>query len=114
MEAKAAGETTSVIMELRLFTTPRKTHPPMTSSLITALTVTTPGTGSSLAPVTDGEQHGLLDALSKVPDPRDPRGIRYPLAGLLTVAVCAVLAGASPSGVLRIRAVPTNWSSLCR
>ncbi|MEV4709693.1 ISAs1 family transposase [Actinoplanes sp. NPDC049316] len=29
-----------------------------------------------------------------VPDPRSPRGLRYPLAGLLTVAVCAVTAGA--------------------
>jgi hypothetical protein len=75
----------------------------MTSSLITALTVTTPATGSPPAPVTDGEQHGLLDALSKVPDPRDPRGIRYPLSGLLTVAVCAVLAGASSFAAI------TDW-----
>ncbi|WP_370321574.1 transposase family protein, partial [Actinoplanes sp. ATCC 53533] len=30
-----------------------------------------------------------------VPDPRSPRGLRYPLAGLLAVAVCAVLAGAT-------------------
>ncbi|WP_375373613.1 ISAs1 family transposase [Micromonospora sp. ATA51] len=54
--------------------------------------------GSPDAPppaVTDGETTGLLHALSAVPDPRSPRGIRYPLAGLLTVAVCAVLAGAS-------------------
>jgi predicted transposase YbfD/YdcC len=29
-----------------------------------------------------------------VPDPRDPRGVRYPLAGLLAVAVSAALAGA--------------------
>lgn len=29
-----------------------------------------------------------------MPDPRDPRGVRYSLAGLLAVAVCAVLAGA--------------------
>ena len=29
-----------------------------------------------------------------VPDPRSPRGRGYPLAGLLTVAGCAVLAGA--------------------
>lgn len=36
----------------------------------------------------------LMSALSVVPDPRDPRGVRYPLAGMLTVAVCAVLAGA--------------------
>jgi hypothetical protein len=36
-----------------------------------------------------------LHALSAVPDPRSPRGLRYPLAGLLSVAVCAVMAGAS-------------------
>src|SRR3954447_25611466 len=67
----------------------------MPSSLITALTVTTPSGGSPAAPITEGEHGGLLDALAKVPDPRDPRGIRYPLSALLTVAVCAVLAGAS-------------------
>ncbi|MGM1058709.1 transposase family protein [Saccharothrix sp. Mg75] len=91
----AAGETASVIMELRRFTTPRKTHPPMASSLITALTVTPGRVGSPPPPVTDGEHGGLLGALAKVPDPRDPRGIRYPLSALLAVAVCAVLAGAS-------------------
>ena len=36
----------------------------------------------------------LLAALSGVPDPRDPRGVRYRLASVLTVAVCAVLSGA--------------------
>lgn len=36
----------------------------------------------------------LMTALSSVPDPRDPRGVRYPLAGVLAVAVCAVLGGA--------------------
>lgn len=36
----------------------------------------------------------LLDHLARVPDPRDPRGVRYPLSGMLAVAVCAVLAGA--------------------
>jgi predicted transposase YbfD/YdcC len=46
-------------------------------------------------PVTDSERAGLLYALSAVPDPRNPRGLRYPLAGLLSVAVCAVMAGAS-------------------
>jgi predicted transposase YbfD/YdcC len=45
--------------------------------------------------VAASEQTGLLQALSAVPDPRCPRGLRYPLAGLLTVAVCAVAAGAS-------------------
>jgi hypothetical protein len=44
--------------------------------------------------VAAGEQSGLLAVLAAVPDPRDPRGIRYPLASMLAVAVCAVLAGA--------------------
>ena len=67
----------------------------MASSLIPALTVTAPAIGDRPAPVTDGEQIGLLHAVAAVPDPRDPRGVRYPLSGLLTVAVCAVLAGVS-------------------
>lgn len=29
-----------------------------------------------------------------VPDPRDARGTRFPLAGVLAVTICAVLAGA--------------------
>lgn len=45
--------------------------------------------------VTDGEHPNLLIALAAVPDPRDPRGRRYPLVSVLAVAVCAVLAGAS-------------------
>jgi predicted transposase YbfD/YdcC len=36
----------------------------------------------------------LLSLLATVPDPRKPRGVRYPLAGVLAVAVTAVLAGA--------------------
>jgi DDE_Tnp_1-associated len=75
----------------------------MASSLIPALTVTTPAADTSPTPVTDGEQSGLLQALAKIPDPRDPRGVRYPLAGLLTVAVCAVLAGASSFAAI------TDW-----
>ncbi|MEO6084087.1 MAG: transposase family protein [Umezawaea sp.] len=75
----------------------------MPSSLITALTITTPSVGSPPPPVTDGEHGGLLDALAKVPDPRDPRGIRYPLSALLTVAVCAVLAEASSFAAI------TDW-----
>lgn len=50
---------------------------------------------SSIAPArVDSTDHSLLGVLRKVPDPRDPRGVRYPLAGVLAVAVCAVLAGA--------------------
>jgi len=35
----------------------------------------------------------LLSVLESVPDPRDRRGVRYPLAGMLGVAVTAVIAG---------------------
>jgi predicted transposase YbfD/YdcC len=38
-------------------------------------------------------QEQLLDALAKVPDPRDPRGVRYSLSGMLSLAVTATLAG---------------------
>lgn len=36
----------------------------------------------------------LMDLLARVPDPRDRRGVRYPLAGILVVAVTAVMSGA--------------------
>jgi predicted transposase YbfD/YdcC len=49
------------------------------------------GTGRSLPGAAAG---GLLEALSQVPDPRDPRGVRYGLAAVLALAVCATLAGA--------------------
>src|SRR3954471_10791385 len=81
----------------------RGSHPPMASSLINALTVTTPQASTPTAPITDGERGGLLTVLSKIPDPRDPRGIRYPLAAVLTVAVCAVVAGASSFAAI------TDW-----
>ncbi|MFF0659610.1 ISAs1 family transposase [Micromonospora tulbaghiae] len=67
----------------------------MTSSLISALTVTTPGSDVLSPPVTGGEHAGLIEALGRIPDPRNPHGTRYPLVALLTVAVCAVLAGAT-------------------
>ncbi|GGW72185.1 ISAs1 family transposase [Streptomyces xantholiticus] len=40
-----------------------------------------------------GEAPGLLERLAEVPDPRDPRGVRHPLA--VALAACAVLAGAT-------------------
>ena len=43
----------------------------------------------------------LLGVLRKVSDPRDPRGVRYPLPGMLAVAVCAV--------VLFSMAMPATW-----
>lgn len=36
----------------------------------------------------------LLECLAQVPGPRDPRGVRHPLAAVLALTACAVLAGA--------------------
>ena len=44
--------------------------------------------------VTNPTRHErLLDALKAVPDPRDRRGVRYSLAGMLALAVTATVAG---------------------
>jgi predicted transposase YbfD/YdcC len=67
----------------------------MSACLIQVLSAVTTPTDTPVHPITESEKAGLLQALSEVPDPRSPRGLRYPLAGLLAVAVCAVLAGAS-------------------
>jgi hypothetical protein len=67
----------------------------MPSSLIDALAQNRAADVDVPAALTDRDQHGLLEALSAVPDPRDPRGVRYSLTSLLAVAVCAVLAGAT-------------------
>jgi predicted transposase YbfD/YdcC len=47
-------------------------------------------------PVTrqEARESHLLALLGKVPDPRDPRGVRHPVAGVLAVGIAAVLAGA--------------------
>jgi len=66
----------------------------MSSSPTEILLPNRPCEAPRAAPVTDGEHHGLFVALAAVPDPRDPRGMRYPLVSVLAVAVCAVLAGA--------------------
>jgi hypothetical protein len=66
----------------------------MSSSPIAVLLPHGPVTCIAPAAVTEHEQPGLLAVLAAVPDPRDPRGVRYPLASVLAVAVCAVLAGA--------------------
>jgi len=44
--------------------------------------------------VTGGDRSELLRVLAQVPDPRCRRGVRYPFAAILAVAVCAMLAGA--------------------
>jgi hypothetical protein len=41
-----------------------------------------------------GEYPHLAGYLARVPDPRDPRGVRHPLTSLLLAAVGAALAGA--------------------
>jgi predicted transposase YbfD/YdcC len=48
------------------------------------------GDGALLA----GECPSLLECLRRVPDPRDPRGVRHTLTSLLLTAMAAVLAGA--------------------
>jgi len=44
--------------------------------------------------VVSRRRSGLLTYLAALPDPRDRRGLRHDLVGVLAVAVCAVLAGA--------------------
>ena len=75
----------------------------MSACPIPALSAVTTPTDTPIHPVTDSEQAGLLQALAVVPDPRSPRGLRYPLAGLLAVAVCAVVAGATSVAAI------TDW-----
>lgn len=43
----------------------------------------------------DGEFTGLLERLAKVPDPRDPRGVRNRLTVILALDACAVPSGAT-------------------
>ncbi|MER7478033.1 transposase family protein [Streptomyces sp. NPDC126510] len=50
-----------------------------------------PGRGApALLAAGDARACGLVEALSRVPDPRDPRGVRHRLATLLAVGVCAM------------------------
>ena len=59
----------------------------MSSSLIDALLPNSSADLHVATPVAAGERPGLLHALAAVPDPRDPRGVRYRLTSLLAVAV---------------------------
>ena len=67
----------------------------MSSSLIDAVRPHLPADLDGSACLDEDDHHNLLRALAAVPDPRRRRGVRYRLASLLAVAVCAVLAGAS-------------------
>jgi predicted transposase YbfD/YdcC len=50
--------------------------------------------GDAPTTVLGGTERGcLLQALAAVPDPRDPRGVRHQLAGLLTMTAAGLLAG---------------------
>lgn len=51
---------------------------------------------SSPTPPVDAKpirRESLLEVMATVPDPRDRRGVRYPLAGMLALSVTAVVAG---------------------
>jgi hypothetical protein len=67
----------------------------MSSSLIDTVRPHVTADFDLSAALDDAGQADLLQALAMVPDPRHRRGVRYRLASLLAVAVCAVLAGAS-------------------
>src|SRR6266545_5532549 len=67
----------------------------MSSSLIDAVRPNPTGGSDVPAGLGEDERQNLLHALAAVPDPRHRRGVRYRLASLLAVAVCAVLAGAT-------------------
>lgn len=77
----------------------------MSSSLIDVIRQHSPTPNDATGPATGDQRAGLLTALAQIPDPRDPRGIRYPLASVLAVAVCAVMAGASTFAAI------TDWAS---
>src|SRR5665647_126843 len=50
--------------------------------------------GVARSELTERDRESLLAALARVPDPRDPRGVRYPIVAMVTVVVAAMLAGA--------------------
>jgi predicted transposase YbfD/YdcC len=50
---------------------------------------------SGVSPLSEQDTPGLLQALTAVPDPRDPRGRIHPLPGLLAIAIAAVVSGSS-------------------
>jgi hypothetical protein len=83
-----------VIMELLRNHDSEGPHLLMSSSLIDAVRTHLPADLDLPACLDTEQQRDLLRALGVVPDPRRRRGVRYRLASLLAVAVCAVLAGA--------------------
>ena len=57
---------------------------------------------------------GLLDALSRIEDPRKPKGVRHPLPTVLALAVCAMLSGARSSAPSVSRAGTEGWTGFPR
>ena len=64
-------------------------HVAGSSSIPTAVT-----DSDHVRPLAVGECPGLLERLAMIPDPRDWRGRRHPLASVLGVSAAAVAAGA--------------------
>ncbi|MFE7752301.1 transposase family protein [Streptomyces sp. NPDC057428] len=62
----------------------------------------------SSGPDREAPAAGLLQALAKVPDPRDPRGVRYRLSTLLAIGVCAMTAAGHNSLV-----AIAEWARRC-
>jgi predicted transposase YbfD/YdcC len=54
----------------------------------------------------------LLDLLAQVPDPRRPRGLRHPLAGLLAVGLAAVIGGSRSFAAIGQRAADAGQDVL--
>lgn len=63
-------------------------------SAMTYAVLSSPAAVGSRVRVAAGECSRLVELLSLVPDPRQPRGVRHTVAGLLAVAAAAVLSGA--------------------
>ncbi|MER5430308.1 ISAs1 family transposase [Streptomyces sp. NPDC002588] len=72
------------------------------------------------APATPGDLPSLLTCLAQVPDPRRRQGRRHPLAFVLSLAACAVLAGAKSLAAIAEwaadapPAVPARLGGVCR
>ncbi|MEU9382456.1 transposase family protein, partial [Streptomyces sp. NPDC048279] len=60
---------------------------------------------ATVRPAGSGEHLGLLDCLAAIPDPRRAKGRRHPLAFVLALAACAVLAGATSLSAI------TEWAA---
>ncbi|MEY9963302.1 putative transposase YbfD/YdcC [Streptacidiphilus sp. MAP12-16] len=80
------------------------------SSLMSPTPDVAPFLASAVLPLraTSAVPEGLLDHLVRVPDPRDPRGVRYRLATLLAIGVCAMSAAGHNS-----LAAMAEWGRRC-